>query len=318
MTAEHDHDRLWQEALGLMLRLREHPADRGVSEEIRHWRGRSAAHEAAWSEAEQVWRLSGQVRAKAAPKAAPTPPRMLTRRRLVGGLSAAAAAGVLGIAGSRLLGSPSADYVTDAGEIRSFTLPDASLATLGPRSALDLAFSAEGRSIDLVDGMVYVDVSHKATRSFVANCGALAVTADAASFDISRDGSVLTVAADRGQVSASVPRGTGRAEISLDAGDWLRFDESDRSTASGRLESEYRAAWRQGLVVAEREPIDAVVSKVARWYAGKVVVAPGFGRRRISGIFDLRDPVAALEAIVAPFDGRVHRLTPWLVIVAAV
>jgi transmembrane sensor len=35
-------------------------------------------------------------------------------------------------------------------------------------------------------------------------------------------------------------------------------------------------------------------------------------------VFDSRDPITALEAVVHPHGGRVRRITPWLTVVAPI
>ncbi|WP_111423029.1 FecR family protein, partial [Rhodoplanes roseus] len=211
-----------------------------------------------------------------------------------------------------------ADVITGTGEVRRVPLPDGSAATLGPDSALRLAFTPGARTVDLLAGMVYVDVAPQAGAPFRAVCGPLTVVALGTAFEVSHDASWLTAAADTGRIAVRLDRGTGPFETTLEPGDWLAFDESARSTASGSRDAGLRAAWRDNVVVAEREPIAVVVARIARWHPGRVVVAPGFGDRRVSGIFDLRDPRRALEAVVAPFDGHVRDLSPWLTVLSKI
>jgi transmembrane sensor len=322
MNAASDDERLWQEALSLFLKLRESPDDRLAKDAALRWQQQSPAHRAAWTEAEHVWRLSGKLPEVGAGNSALDTDRfagrrMLSRRRVIAGLGVAAATGVVAIAGPDILRRVTAHYATSTAEIRRFDLSDGSVATLGPDSAMRFSISETVRQAELISGMAYFDIA-RGPAPFAASCGALAVTTASSAFDLSYDATLRSVGADQGQITISVPRGTRRVELILDAGEWLSFDERDRTTASGQRDAAYRAAWRHNVIVAERDPINAVVAKVARWHRGTIMIAPGFGERRISGIFDLRDPVVALEAIVAPFDGKVHRLTPWFIVLATV
>ena len=87
----------------------------------------------------------------------------------------------------------------------------------------------------------------------------------------------------------------------------------------GKRDASQIAAWRDGMIVAERETVSAVVAKIARWHRGRIMIAgPNFGSRRISGVFDLHDPVAALEAVVHPHGGKVRQISPWLTVVSPI
>lgn len=145
----------------------------------------------------------------------------------------------------------------------------------------------------------------------------IAVSTLSAAFEVSDDAALSCAAVERGNVTVSLPADATAASRNLETGDWLSF-EDNKEFDSGRREPEYRAAWRHGVLVVEREPVSAVIAKVARWRCGKIVVMPGLGSRRVSGIYDLRDPLAVLEAVAAPFSGKIRQITPWLVVVSPV
>jgi transmembrane sensor len=63
-------------------------------------------------------------------------------------------------------------------------------------------------------------------------------------------------------------------------------------------------------------PVGDVLDALRPWYGGYMVVrGPGLASRRVTGIYDLRDPEAALSALGKAHPIRVRRLTPWLKIV---
>ncbi|MDC7787772.1 FecR domain-containing protein [Rhodoplanes sp. TEM] len=325
-----DRDDLWSEALSLRMRLHERPDDAALRAEVSRWCARSPAHRAAFAEAETVWRVTGGVpRVSAEAPAAPTLRTagsarvpVLTRRRLVAGLGLAAAAGIAAVAAPDLILRARADILTGTGEVRRTTLPDGSVATLGPDTAVALAFAPGTRQIDLLAGMAYVEVAPDRPVPLRALCGPMAVTAVGTAFEIANDAGWLTAAADSGRIAVRFEGGAAPVEATLEAGDWLAFGDGDgvarNATESGVREPGLRAAWRDRVVVAEREPVAAVVARIARWHPGRVIVAPGFGDRRVSGLFDLRDPRRALEGVVAPFDGHVRDLSPWLTVVSKI
>ena len=72
------------------------------------------------------------------------------------------------------------------------------------------------------------------------------------------------------------------------------------------------------MMVVENRTVSEVAAEIGRWHPGSVaVVDSGLGARRVSGVFDLSDPAAALQAVVEPHGGRVRRLTRWLLVLDA-
>lgn len=77
------------------------------------------------------------------------------------------------------------------------------------------------------------------------------------------------------------------------------------------------AAWRQNLLIADQQEVGNVVAQIARWRKGRVLSADaGLASSPVSGLFDLSDTDAALEAVVKPYEGKVRHLSPWLTIVS--
>src|SRR5262245_13637135 len=254
MNAVDDDTRLWSEALDLLLKLRENPADRAAQLAVSHWREQSGAHRAAWDDVEQVWRLSsmsgGPMSATSSP-ASSVGQRRMTRRRVVAGLGLAAAASIVAVAGPEIVQRARADFVTGTGEIRRADLPDGSVVTLGPDSALAVAFSAASRTVNLLTGMAYFDVMPNVDRPFRVRCRDVTAAAAGTAFEMSHDADLLTVAVDRGRVSAHWLHGGQQKQTDLGAGDWISLADNDAVVSSGRRDAEHRAAWRHGLIVAE-------------------------------------------------------------------
>jgi transmembrane sensor len=77
------------------------------------------------------------------------------------------------------------------------------------------------------------------------------------------------------------------------------------------------AAWRDQRLIVDGATMAEVVDELGRHYAGLVVLrSRAFAERRVSGVFDLRRPVEALEAAVRTHDGAITRITPYLVVVS--
>jgi transmembrane sensor len=136
-------------------------------------------------------------------------------------------------------------------------------------------------------------------------------------FDISNDADFVSISVDHGVVEV---RGADTAAVgTLAAGEWMTLDPATAQAERGTRDAAQIAAWRSGMMVAEREHVSALVARIARWQSGMVIVAdPSVGQRVVSGVFDLSNPTRALEAVVRPFGGKVHQVAPFLTVIAPV
>jgi transmembrane sensor len=316
---DQDDERLWREAMEHVLAVRGLAADPGARQAAARWRGSSARHEAAYREAERVWHLAGRVPPAHAHRWAGRRAASLARRRFVLGGAGALAASVLAVAVlpdaiHRLRG----DEATGIAEIRTLELADGSRITLGPDSSVRVALDGGGRNVELVDGMAFFEVAADAGRPFLVRHGGLTVRVVGTAFEVRRMGARLSVAVDRGAVGVSNVGAPALADRRLGPGEWLAVDGAAGTVESGRAALDHVAAWRDSMMVVERRPVSEVAAEIGRWHPGTIVtVDDRLGARRVSGVFDLRDPVTALQAVVEPYGGHVRRLTRWVLVLDA-
>ncbi len=311
--------RLFREAADLAIRLQNDPANPVSIDMVRTWVARSSRHEAAWARVAAIHGMTGRVLTEQRAVAEGGVAGMSRRTLVIGGLIGAgvAAAGSLTVPGALLRAR--ADYMTSTAEIRRITLSDGSEITLGPDSAVAIDFADARRTIGLLAGMAYFDVARDASRPFSVLSGDLTATALGTAFDVSNDAGFVSVSVNHGAVEARAADSELRLAERLNPGDWITFDTSSHAIARGTREASQIAAWREGMIVAERETVSAMVAKIARWQPGRVVMAdPFLGSRVVSGVFDLADPLGALEAVVRPFGAKVRTVTPFMTIISPV
>jgi transmembrane sensor len=308
---------LFREAADLAIRLQNDPANPVSVKMVRAWVARSPTHEATWSKVAEIHGMTGQILAKERKAARGGG---LSRRNLVIGGAiglSAAAAGTWGI--PRAILAAKADYMTATAEIRRVALSDGSAITLGPDSAVSLDYTDTRRGIDLMTGMAFFEVANDPARPFAVRCGELTATALGAAFDVSNDAGFISVAVDHGVVKASAPGSELRLGEQLNVGDWITLDVALQRIIRGTRDASQIAAWRDGMIVADKETVSAMVAKIARWQRGSVVLAePSLGSRVVSGVFDLHDPTRALEAVVRPFGAKVRKVTPFITVISPV
>lgn len=313
-----DDRRLFREAADLAIRLQGDPGNPVSIDMVRAWVARSPAHQQAWARVAEIHGMAGQIlneRRQESERASRNPTR---RAFMIGGLIGTGALAAGSWVLPDLLIDLRADYTTETAEIRQITLADGSMVTLGPASAIGVDYSDRGRNIRLLAGMAYFEVVSDTSRPFSVLSDDVTATALGTAFDVSNDAGAVSVSVDHGRVEAHVAAGITGEE--LDAGDWIVFNVATHGIVSrGTRDPSQIAAWRNGMIVAERESVSALVARITRWQGGKVVVAdPFLGSRVVSGVFDLRDPLRALDALVRPFGARVRRITPFVTVVSPV
>lgn len=285
-------DRLFDEALRLVLRLQEAPADPAAREALRLWRAKSPAHEAAWREMAEIHGLAGRALTRERAKA--------TRRGFLlgaAGLGAAAASAALA---PGLILAARADRRTGAARLEGFDLPEGR-AVLGPKSALAL----EPEGARLLAGMLWCELAPGAA-PFSLRIGALELRGLRGAFGVSAEAGFVTAEAGAGGAAELHP--PAAAPESLAAGGWARFDAEGGFLARGGR-SAAPAAWLEGRLIAEAEPLAALVARIARWLPERVVLLDSaLGARRVSGVFDLSAPREALRAAVRPHGGRLREI----------
>jgi transmembrane sensor len=59
-----------------------------------------------------------------------------------------------------------------------------------------------------------------------------------------------------------------------------------------------------------------VIAELDRYRSGLILLQDrALATRKVTGVFDLRDPAAALRALLQPFGGRITAIAPYLLIV---
>jgi transmembrane sensor len=329
----HDHtseERL-EEAMDWFLRLNEPSRAKGDEEAFAAWLSSSAENRDAWTKACRTWEIMGetvpvlaQAHGHEQPVEARRRPAMRSRhssrqgnrrRTIAIGIAALAACLVAVIAAPTFLMRLEADYTTATAEIRRITLADGSVVDLGAASAIAVDFSAGSRQVRLLSGEAYFDVRPDATRPFTVKTGELDVTVVGTAFDVNVTPEIETVQLAHGVVSLS--SATSGDMLRMVAGDTVTLDRTSGRLSRATVEIETIASWRDRKLFVQDVPIAAVIAELQRYHPSWITMASiELGDRRITGLYDLSDPDRALEALVSPYGGKVHRVSPYLRVLA--
>ncbi len=314
--SELDRDRASDEATAWLIRLQEEPDDRTLRAQFEAWRAASQAHASAWSEVAQSFALIGEAMSASDAKdgTQPLPLRRPVSRRAFTAAAALALAACLALVFlPGLVLRLDADYATASGEWREVKLADGSVVDLAPQSAIKVVLAGDRRFVSLLAGQAFFEVMADATRPFQVDADGVRTTVLGTAFDIRLERRSTEVAVRHGMVRVD----DARSSRTLQAGDWVRVASSGQ-VVSGRENPGEIGAWRQGQLVAHDRPISQVVDALRPYFDGMIVVTnDALGHRRVTGVYTLRDPIEALQAVGRAHDGiTVTRVLPWLVIVS--
>lgn len=331
------------EALDWIVTLQESPDDAALRRRFELWRTATPLNAAAWEETAQVyagigetmpahadrWRrlVADREPSLASPIVAARRRRRFVRpaaarpvrrrgRAVVVALSGAAAAAIAVVALPDVVLRWQADAVTGTGEVRAVPLADGSLASLGPDSAIRVDYSDGERRISLLRGQAWFDVRHDAARPFRVTARDVQTTDIGTAFEVRLDPGNIRVGVASGIVRVDYAKSAPPISERLTAGQSLVIE------ASGAVARESTApslvgAWRDGQFAVQDRPMREVIEALRPWYGGMILVrSDTLPDRRVTGVYDLRDPAGALTALAKAYDGRVVRITPWLMILS--
>lgn len=323
-----DIERIRDQALELVLRLATQPEDEALRRELAAWRRQSPEHDKAYRVAAEAWLLGGGAdnaeTRDASPGEAPSAANTNSlsggrprRRAALVAVSTAAAVVLAVLVWPILRLHVEADYRTGVAEVETVELEDGSTLDLDAESAVSVAYSARSRGVELLAGSAFFDVRRQPDRPFLVGAASLRIEVTGTAFAVSRGGGSTTVAVASGTVVVRPAHGAGMAE-ELGQGDLITLDESSGVFRKGTVLPTEIAAWRRGLVLADRMPFGDLVRQLDRHHRGAIWLASGaLAGGDVTGVFDLSDPVSALIAAADTQDADVTQLSPFLLVVTA-
>lgn len=286
------------------------------------WRAANPLHAEAWSATERASGLAAEALPAFAhewPAQAERLPDTLPAKRsarrpawFVPAVSFALAAAAAFVAAPVVLLRLQADHIADTAEVRTIPLEDGSEVTLGPASAIAVAYQAAERRVKLLEGEAFFAVKPDPLRPFRVEARAVEASVLGTSFDVRLDEGAVTVAVAEGKVRVT---GAATPEL-LGAGQTVRVDRAGLGTR-GSEPPEMVSAWRHGQLYLQNRALGEAVDDLRRYFPGSIVIADlGLAGRPTTGVFNLGDPEEALRGMAQAHGATVRRVTPWLLIVS--
>lgn len=307
---------LSDEALAHVVRLHSGSADRKDWNDFRRWRATSADHEAAAAEAEALWSAASDLTRD--PKTGLIRPKRRkapSRRKLLGlaGAGIVAAGGLWSLNVFRPL---TGDHVTGIAETRIITLPDGSRAFLNALSAINVYFTPERRSIELIEGQAYFEVAGGRAPPFEVRVGAVTATALGTAFDTNRnlpDGEVAIAVTEHSVRVASA----AQQSVVIKEGERIIITDDGRLGSVSAEDRSVAIAWQSGQYIAEDRPLGEVVAALSAYHRGWIIIDDARLRElRVNAVLDLRNPDASIAALTAGLAIRMRRISPLIIVIS--
>ncbi|QLF93603.1 FecR family protein [Pseudomonas sp. ABC1] len=278
------------------------------------WRRADPRHEAAAARLEQALGLfcglpdtqALRQGAQQALLAHPTSRRRLLRNTLGLGLIATLGGGIV-VQRHYPASYFIADHATGTGERRNVTLPDGSRLWLNARSAVDVAFGHDSRSLRLRQGELIVEVADD-SRAFQVHCNHGSVEAPGGRFLMRLDTDATLVAVLRASVRIETALGVAAP---LAEGGSARFDR--HGVQLQNLLPSAASAWENGFIEVHDRPLGEVVAALRPYRTGLLRISEQAARVRVTGSFPLDDSDRTLDALAERLPITLQRLTGYWV-----
>ncbi|MEM7189483.1 MAG: FecR domain-containing protein [Pseudomonadota bacterium] len=277
---------LTREAADIFLRLRDDPGNGQLLARRDAFCARGQAENDAYNELLKTWKASGVMRAGS------------VLRSLVIFLVLAAGAAYFGYQPARI--ALLAD-ITTASVPESVSLSSGDLAVLDADSAVVDGTGGATRSVQLLEGAAFFDVS-TGDRPFTVRIDRLTVNVTGTAFETALIDDTIFVGVTEGVVEVR-----DGAEIwRLQAGDHLEWSKTAGGTISQR-QADSIAAWRSDRLTVDGMTLGQAAAIIDRRLTGPVLfTSDALKDVRVTGSLDLKKPLVALRILAQTGGGQVY------------
>lgn len=221
-----------------------------------------------------------------------------------------------------LLDNLISDYHTQTGEIREITLNDGSQLLLNTNTAVSVDYRTEQRRITLHHGQIRCTVVTDAARPFEVQADGLRVKALGTVFEIYRksaDNIAVTVqehaVAARIEATGHANGNDQPAQVTVQTGQQLLYNGDGNLPPPAQANLAQTAAWQHRHLSIKDRPLVELVEELNRYRLGRVYLAgDALKKLRVTGVFPLDNPDAALTSVRKVLGLQESRLGPWRVL----
>lgn len=208
-----------------------------------------------------------------------------------------------------------ADAMTATGEQRTLAMPDGSRILLNTQSAVAFDYTPGRRTVRLLKGEAAFTVAPDRARPFTVEAGGDSTTALGTRFLVRALDGATQVSVTEHRVRVAFPPAQGRT-ADVGEGQSIRYggERGLGTPETGKVAD--ADAWTQGFLTFENRPLSEVVAELGRYHSGYLqVIGQDVRARRVSGVFNIHDPVGAIAKLQASLGLKSARLTDRLIFI---
>jgi transmembrane sensor len=172
-------------------------------------------------------------------------------------------------------------------------LDDGSRVLLDTRSRLRVAFTADARDIELLEGQAHFEVATDARRPFRVRSGSAEVVAVGTRFDVAALPTRTTVTLIEGRVNVRTLPSASHSEPQVAAmtpGQQLGITSDGQLVDELVVKIENVTAWQRGTLVLDDVPLPDALAAMNRYSVTQIVIpSPALQSHRVSGVFHVGD-----------------------------
>lgn len=202
-----------------------------------------------------------------------------------------------------------ADIRTGTGEWREQQLADGTWLRLDARSAVDLNFDAQSRTLHLISGEILLDVAKDAGRPFRVITDQGSVRALGTRFVVER----LDGATRLAMIESSTEVKNAEQQRTVHAGQQVRFDHSGIYPQAAVDGAEIEQAWTRHQLIVKDQPLSEVLDQLNRYHSGYLMFdRTELAKIKVTAVLPADDSARALRLLARSLPIQIATFTPWM------
>lgn len=314
-----------EEALDWLVRLHAGSGSAQLRQDFDRWLTQDPVHAQAFGEAQSLWEDLARVthtRPVVSSMLAPVRrwvPRVPTAMQAVAAVSIVVLSWIFLPVLLKSVQVAGADYRTGLGEQAVVSLADGTSVHLNTRTALNVTMSKTERRITLLEGEANFVVAPDGDRPFIVVTASATAMALGTEFTVRAwdEETIVSVLEHSVLVAATGEVPKGLASSTLQAGEQVRVNPGRAGMGEVKSVNPMMVkAWQHGKLLFDGEPLGRVVAELNRYRPGVILMMnPELESMRVTGVFDLTDPGAGLQAMQETLPISSLTLTPYLTVI---
>jgi transmembrane sensor len=284
---------------------------------LQTWLNANPLHQSAFEDINSLWRELDGIKDLISDVIPVTKPKPRRTERWQWSLPALAACLLVSVLYPTASIKLRADESTGIAETRTVQLADGSSVEMNSESALSINLTPTTRELNLLQGEAQFKVSPDPNRPFQVRAGKGVVTALGTVFNVRHSNKNVEVSVTEHSVAVKLDGNpaTQTSETIVAQGQQVAYNNENGLSSVKTVDTRIATAWQRGKLEFQDKPLGEVIAELNHYHRGYFVVAdPAIAQRRVNGVFNTDNPIAALNAIEKFQHLRSNRLSHYLVL----